>query len=444
MKGAAISENDSLSSRTNCAVERRKSLVSEFFNPEKDRHGIILISIVFLIHSLLLCFVWLWYENIGINVFLLEKAISKQLRNREVTDEKNFTRRGKAVLKGKIPYKDFYLPTGPLMPYFYCGAPLMSQITPIHVTYWFRLLYSVFNAITSWAIYQGFKAEGEEYSRWGYQAGYLYGLNPLIIFMALIWGTDETILAALIALAAWQISRRSWFWASVLIIVGACAKYFSIFLLPFLLLTRPSVIEGIILVATNIFLILSTYGFFLLLAEDEASIQFERFLLKAPLEMKEDDGIWCFLEADGYFNIRDIPFPLYQILIIGIPMLLAFWIVFSQRGDFTRMATPGLLFLLFYSKFQSSYLLIGLWGFIGSFKIREQKLIPSLLVIFPIIVHGLTYEFLQELRTTIPVIFYFIFVLFYLAILGLIIWKILPKDIGFGETIPFKKSSKKS
>lgn len=418
-----------MSIKSKGAAEYQQSLFSDIINPEKDRYGIILISIVVLVHILLLFFVYWWYEAIGVDVFFLDQAISKHFKNRRVTDEWTFISRGEAVLKGKIPYKDFYLPTGPLMPYFYCAAPLMAQITPIHVTYWFRLLYSIFNAITAWAIYQGFKAEGAEYKEWGYRAGYLYGLNPVIIFMALIWGTDETILAALLSLAAWQISRKSWFWASLLVIIGSCAKYFSIFLLPFLFLTRPKISEGIIVILANITVILSTYVSFFLLAEDGVRVQFDRFLLKAPLEMKEDNGIWCFLAADGYFNIRAIPFPFYQIMVIGIPLLLAFWIVFSKRGDFTRMAAPGLLFLLFYSKFQSCYLLIGLWGFIGSNKIRDQQVIPSFLVVLPIIVHGFTYEFLQGWRTSIPVAFYFVFISFYLSLLGLIIWKVVPKNL---------------
>ncbi|MFW9914859.1 MAG: hypothetical protein ACFFGZ_04535 [Candidatus Thorarchaeota archaeon] len=418
-----------MSLKSKDVAQHQKLLFSGFINPEKDRSGIILISTVVLAHILLLFFVYWWYEAIGVDIFFLEDIISKQFRNREVTDEKSFTRRGEAVLKGRIPYKDFYLPTGPLMPYFYCAAPLMAQITPIHVTYWFRLLYSIYNAITAWAIYQGFKAEGAKYKEWGYRAGYLYGLNPVIIFMALIWGTDETILAALISLAAWQISRKSWFWASVLIIVGICAKYFSLFLLPFLFLTRPKTSEGIILILANIVVILSTYVSFFLIAEDGVQVQFDRFLLKAPLEMREDNGIWCFLAADGYFNVRAIPFPFYQIMVIGVPLLLAFWMVFSKRGDFTRMAAPGLLFVLLYSKFQSCYLLIGLWGFVGSTKIRDQQIIPSFLVVLPIIVHGVTYEFFQGWRTSMPVVFYVIFISVYLALLGLIIWKVAPKNI---------------
>lgn len=408
-----------------------KSLFARIINPEKNQRGRTLFSVILLIHIILIIFVWFWYEKIGNFALLAGELGNEEFKNGKISDERLFKLRGEAVLEGKIPYRDFYLPTGPLMPYLYCLAPLMAMMTPIHVTYWFRVVFSVFNAITSYAIYQGFKTEEEE--EWGYRAGYLYGLNPLIIFMAIIWGTDETIMAAFFALAAWQISRKSWFWASTIIIMGACAKYFPIFLLPFLLLTRPRVIEGIIVVVANLIVILATYLIFLLIGGNGARVQFERFLVKAPVEKKEDQGIWCFLEGDGYFYISSIPFPIYQILVLSLPMLLAFWIIFSERGDYTRMAAPGLLFVLLYSKFQSSYLLVGLWGFVGSMKIRDHKIAPSFLVIIPIVVHGITYLFLQKWRSNMPIVFYSLLISLYFAFLVLLLWKVLPQNAGLGE-----------
>jgi hypothetical protein len=372
----------------------------------------------------------------GTNVLFLESIDKKELDEWRISDENLFVERGEAVLHCKIPYKDFYLPTGPLMPYLYCFAPLMAMLTPIPVTYWFRFLFSFFNALTAWTIYQGFKTEGNEYEKWGYKAGYLYGLNPVIIFMALLWGTDETILAAFFALAAWQIKRKSWFWTSFFIIICACAKYFSIFLLPFLLFTRPKIIEGIMVLILNCLIILGTYISFFFIAEEETLVQFERFLFEAPLEKIEDQGIWCFLEADGYFNIRIIPFPFYQILIIGLPLFLALWMVMSKRDNFTRMGAPGLLFTLLYSKFQISYLLIGLWSLIGSIKIRERRIIPSVfLIIIPIILYGTVYLLFQDLRVNFILGFYFILISCYLILLGLVLWKIFAKNVGFNEQI---------
>ncbi len=313
--------------------------------------SIIVYSCIIVLHGLIIYFV-----DSDYNLFISDQLV--------------FYNRGTGILKGDIPYRDFYTQAAPLSPYLWAPIVLISMIftgqfpaeyllystyldssSMIFSSYIFRVFFSICLILSAVLLFKILDAKKNKRSFW---IALCYSINPYFLYLVTFWGSDECIVPLLIILPIYLLEKEKYYLATLSLVVGAGLKYFPILLLPLFLIYNKNIRKGLFQVFFALLGITATYLPFYFVDSEAFKAQFNY-----PLDNARNQGISAFF--DLFTKSADVSISNYVFLGVTIFFVSLFsLILLLDKKKWTFEDTMILLmpFLLFFPKIQFSYFVI--------------------------------------------------------------------------------------
>ncbi|MHA1400475.1 MAG: glycosyltransferase 87 family protein [Candidatus Heimdallarchaeaceae archaeon] len=347
----------------------------------------------------------------------------------EVPDQGNFVTRGSGVLSGLLPYRDFYTNAAPLSPYIWAFVVFVSNITLIKFDFVVRIFFSFCIILSSLVL---FKIQENKKNKKSFLLSLLYGLNPYFLYLTIVWGSDECILPLLILISIYLFEKNKPTLGVICIAVGSGIKYYPILLAPLIWVYakdwKKRILQFCILVSLLSLIFLPFY----FLAPEAFLYQF-----KDPVQetFGGNQGILSIIQAfftldlekyNLYFKLQTI----FALFIVGILFL------FKRRNNYMDAFPFISIFLIFYPKFQISYIVL-LFPFLIEYILVEKRIITSVIFYTTIFFYGDAANRLVEGRYNslimiicswgLVMLFYILF--FILIILHFVKWKVSSSEL---------------
>ncbi|MCE7749763.1 MAG: DUF2029 domain-containing protein [Candidatus Heimdallarchaeota archaeon] len=346
---------------------------------------IILISII--IYSLTLVFHALYVSYIDPSYQVI------------IADQVVFYNRGKGVLYGLLPYRDFYTKAAPLSSYLWAPLILISMIftndyspdlltsanytdsaSMMFSSYVFRTFFVICLIAAAVVLYKLLELKKNKHSFW---ISLTFAINPFFLYLVSFWGSDESILPLLILLPIYLFEKKKSYLATIIIILGAGLKYVPIFLAPLIWIYsenwKQRIIQSVILLLGIVAVYLPFYFV------DPAG-----FLAQFDNKIAHDgnQGILSVLQTSSAINFDEYS---YVFVIVTFLLLAGFSLYFffkKENWNYQLVNVLFMVFLLFYPKIQFSFVVLMYpFLFISIFKKRFERWI-SLTVLITSMISG--------------------------------------------------------
>ncbi|MCE7743397.1 MAG: DUF2029 domain-containing protein [Candidatus Heimdallarchaeota archaeon] len=301
----------------------------------------------------------------GIVVYFLDTEFSIM-----ISDQLVFYNRGVGVLRGDVPYRDFYTHAAPLSPYLWAPIVFISMLftgnfsteglvydnyldspSMMFSSYIFRVFFVFCLILSAVLLYKILEMKGNKKSFW---ITLCYSVNPYFLYLVSFWGSDECIVPLLIVLPIYLLEKEKYYFASLSLIIGTGLKYFPILLLPLFLIYKKNLRNGIIQILLILLGITASYLPFYLIDSVEFLKQFNY-----PSDFARNQGLVAFLEYftnSAFTVILNYVFLAVTISFVGITGLLLF--LRKKRWSFEKTIALLLPFLLFFPKIHFSYFVL--------------------------------------------------------------------------------------
>ena len=287
-----------------------------------------------------------------------------------ISDQLVFYNRGLGVLRGEVPYRDFYTHAAPLSPYLWFFIVIISMLlsgdfstTALQLdtyldsagmvlsSYVFRVFFAFCLISSAIILYKLLELKGYQKSFW---IALIYSINPYFLYLTSFWGSDECIIPLLILLPIYLLEKKKYYLASVSLIIGTGLKYFPILIVPLILIYNKRVRHILIQLSITTIGIVACYLPFYFLDSEAFLAQFNY-----PLDNARNQGLAAFHEHFSSSNFS--PLDSYEYLTITVVLIGLFSLVLFLTRDnwsFEKTLSILILFLLLFPKIQFSYFVL--------------------------------------------------------------------------------------
>jgi hypothetical protein len=260
-----------------------------------------------------------------------------------------YQERTSAALAGEVPYRDLEMESPPLIVYMMLPAQLMGGEL-FHYAAWFSLL-SFAGALATYGLLRRLDEDG------AFLGSMLFLVHPATVSTAAINIQDESVIAVLIVVSLSLLAVGMWRSALALSVIGVASKAFTVFLVPYILISggdSTRLRRGLAITTVLVFLLAVP---FLVLAPEQF-LSFPSYYLSQALGGGVTDGmsLWRFLHDLGI----TLPASFYA-LTLTLSYLIVLWLIHTHRPDgFAAGFLVLLPFLLFFPKIYPYYLVMAL------------------------------------------------------------------------------------
>ncbi|UJG41702.1 MAG: glycosyltransferase 87 family protein [Candidatus Heimdallarchaeum aukensis] len=334
----------------------------------------------------------------------------------EVPDQGNFVTRGSGILSGLLPYRDFYTNAAPLSPYVWSIIVLISSLLVVKFDFVVRFFFSLCLILSSLIL---FKIQKKKNNPKAFIMALVYGLNPFFLYLNVIWGGDECILPLLILIPIFLFEENKPVLGTITIALGAGIKYYPVLLAPLIWAYFENWKKRTVGISLFVLLVGLIYIPFYFIAPEEFLFQF-----KDPVQetFGGNQGILSVIQA--FFNLDLEKYNLYfKITTIIVLFICGIFFLFRREDNYMDAFPFLLIFLIFYPKFQISYVVL-LFPFIIEYIFIERKIYVSTAFYTLSLVYGDSANSLMEenLSNLAMIILYWLIVLvFYLLAFSLLV-----------------------
>ena len=338
----------------------------------KLRKHLSLVLIVFLTYLVVLSFYVLYTQltNTGISIL--------------ISDQLFFYNRGKGVLWGKIPYRDFSTNAAPLSSYLWAPIIFLSMIltgdySPDLITvdnfhtyasmmfssYLFRIFFALCLLISVSIFYKLLELKNIKKSFW---IALSFGINPFFLYLISLWGSDECLLPLLILLPIYLFEKDKNYWAIICIAIGTGLKYIPVLLALLIWIYNKNwkrrIIQSLFLIGCILVIYVPFY-----FAEPTRFLQ----QFNDPIVSPGNQGILTIIQSYIPFQITEYSyiFTILTIIFLGITSLYLF--VRRETWSFNRLIVILAVYLILYPKLQFSYIVL-LFPFVFTLIFTNKKL----------------------------------------------------------------------
>ena len=329
--------------------------MSRLMNYWKQRNNttkLVILSVI--AYSVILLFHYIFTHFIDPNFSIL------------VSDQINFYNRGKGIIQGQLPYRDFYTNAAPLSPYFWAPFILISMVgsadfssefvnssnyanfpSMILSAYVLRIFFALCLILSGLIL---LKLEEKKGNKHAFLISLFYTVNPFFLYLVSFWGSDECIVPLLILLPIYLYERRNYTLATLSIVLGAGLKYFPILLAPLIWIYSKDWSERIMQTMLFIgFLFLVTLPFYLI-APENFLYQFQDLIGE-----KGNQGLFTIVQSYFSLDLNQFNY-IFQILSVAAVCLIGIYLfLHKEKWHYQRTAALLLPLLFFYPKIQVSY-----------------------------------------------------------------------------------------
>ena len=284
-------------------------------------------------------------------------------------DSVYFTRAADKLLSFKIPTSNF---DGGLLAIFIYSIPVsFSNFFRINTGFSFRIFYLVILLLTGFGIYLVGKELYSDYT--GLKLAFAYIFNPLIFILSVWAGSEEIIEALLFVFILYFVVHEKLYYAILLTLVACTYKYYSVLLIPIIILSFKDSRTQIKITAILTGFFVAAIFILLLFLNKYVMNVINTFITTFHLHGK---GVFYLLVEYGNIKQIEQPFGLLYYFMIGLVILLFIWLT-RNSDDLFKYGMVFILFFLLYPEFYSSYLIIPL--------IPITLMYPKVSLKFPII-----------------------------------------------------------
>ena len=363
-----------------------------------------------------------------------------------VADQVVFYNRGKGVLFGLLPYRDFYTKAAPLSPYLWAPLIIISMIftndySPDLLTYFnytdsasmmfssyvFRTFFVICLIAAAVVLYKLLELKENKHSFW---ISLTFAINPFFLYLVSFWGSDESILPLLILLPIYLFEKKKNYLAIIIIIIGAGLKYIPIFLAPLIWIYSENWKQRIIQSVTLLLGIVVVYLPFYFVDPTQFLAQFDN-----KIGHSGNQGIITIIQANSTFNIDNYSYVFTIVTFLLLAGFSLFFFLNREQWNYQHTNIFFIVFLVFYQKIQFSFVILMFpFLFILIFRKGIQRWIGLILIITSMI--GGEMANLLINKTTENMFFisiaWIIILIFYLSM----IWLLIDNLLKFRKTEP--------
>ncbi len=287
-----------------------------------------------------------------------------------ISDQLVFFNRGIGIIRGDVPYRDFYTHAAPLSPYLWVPIVLFSMLftwnfsteyltyityldssSMLFSSYVFRAFFVFCLILSAVLLYKILEKKGIKKAFW---ISLSYSINPYFLYLVSFWGTDECIIPLLIILPIYLLEKEKYYLATLSLIVGTGLKYFPVLILPLFFVYNHNLKSSLIQIILFLIGTTASYLPFYLIAPEAFSNQFNYV---------EDNARNQGLAAlDAHFSQSGLTlgstfeFLTLTIMFIGVISTI---IILTRNTWFLEKTIVLLVpFLIFFPKIQFSYFVI--------------------------------------------------------------------------------------
>ena len=389
---------------------------------------IILISII--IYSLTLVFHALYVSYIDPSYQVI------------IADQVVFYNRGKGVLYGLLPYRDFYTKAAPLSSYLWAPLILISMIftndyspdlltsasytdsaSMMFSSYVFRAFFVICLIAAAVVLYKLLELKKNKHSFW---ISLTFAINPFFLYLVSFWGSDESILPLLILLPIYLFEKKKSYLATIIIILGAGLKYVPIFLAPLIWIYSENWKQRIIQSVILLLGIVAVYLPFYFVDPAQFLAQFDN-----KIGHSGNQGIITIIQANSAFNIDSYSYVFSIVTLLLFASFGLFFFLNREKWNYQRTIILFTVFLIFYPKIQFSFIvLLFPFLFILVFQKKRIRWVSMITIVSGMIVGEMANILIKQTITNIYLIVFawFIVIVFYLSAISLIPLSMLDND----------------
>lgn len=265
-----------------------------------------------------------------------------------------FSNAVKSLLAFKLPSNNF--DGGLLAILIYTIPVIFSRFTHLDIGLSFRLFYLLVLLITGLGLFQ----IGKNYynDQIGFKLALCYVFNPLIFLLSVWAGSEEIIEACFIVFVIYFSVKKQYNYAILLALLSCFYKYYSILLLPVIILSMEDS-KRRIQISAILLTIFSISGLFMIVFLNKYVMNiFNLFIASFHLQGK---GVFNLLVE--YANITQVNeiFGFLYYGLIALAIILFIW--FTSKSDQpSKYSLIFLVFFILFPEFYSSYLIIPFIG----------------------------------------------------------------------------------
>ena len=287
-----------------------------------------------------------------------------------ISDQLVFFNRGIGIIRGDLPYRDFYTHAAPLSPYLWAPIVLISMLftwnnsteyltyetfmdssSMLFSSYVFRVFFAICLILSAVLLYKILEKKGTKRAFW---ISLSYSINPYFLYLVSFWGSDECILPLLIILPIYLLEKEKYYLVTLSLIVGTGLKYFPILLLPLFFVYNHNLRSSLIQLVLFLIGIIASYLPFYLIAPEAFSDQFN--YVEDNARSQGLAALDAHLSQSGLTLGSTFEFLTLTIMFVGVIST----IIILTRNTWFFEKTIVLLapFLIFFPKIQFSYFVI--------------------------------------------------------------------------------------
>jgi len=351
-----------------------------------------------------------------------------------VADQVVFYNRGKGVLFGLLPYRDFYTKAAPLSPYLWAPLVIISMIftndyspdllnmsnytdsaSMMFSSYVFRTFFVLCLIAAAVVLYKLLELKENKHSFW---ISLTFAINPFFLYLVSFWGSDESILPLLIILPIYLFEKKKNYLATIIIILGAGLKYVPIFLAPLIWIYSENWKQRIIRSVILLLGIVAVYLPFYFVDPTQFLAQFDN-----RIGHSGNQGIITIIQANSAFNIDSYSYIFSIVTFLLFASFSLFFFLNREKWNYQRTIILFIVFLIFYPKIQFSFsVLLFPFLFILAFRRKRIRWVSMIALISGMIVGEMANILIEQTITNIYlIIFAWIIVLvFYISVISLV------------------------
>jgi len=351
-----------------------------------------------------------------------------------VADQVVFYNRGKGVLFGLLPYRDFYTKAAPLSPYLWAPLVIISMIftndyspdllnmsnytdsaSMMFSSYVFRTFFVICLIAAAVILYKLLELKENKHSFW---ISLTFAINPFFLYLVSFWGSDECILPLLILLPIYLFEKKKNYLATIIIILGAGLKYVPIFLAPLIWIYSENWKQRIIRSVILLLGIVAVYLPFYFVDPTQFLAQFDN-----RIGHSGNQGIITIIQANSAFNIDSYSYIFSIVTFLLFASFSLFFFLNREKWNYQRTIILFIVFLIFYPKIQFSFsVLLFPFLFILAFRRKRIRWVSMIALISGMIVGEMANILIEQTITNIYlIIFAWIIVLvFYISVISLV------------------------
>ncbi len=286
-----------------------------------------------------------------------------------IADQIVFYNRGKGVLSGLLPYRDFYTKAAPLSSYLWAPMILFSMIVTndyspglltvsnytdsasmMFSSYVFRGFFAVCLMAAAIFLYKLLEMKKNKHSFW---ISIAFAINPFFIYLVSFWGSDECLLPLLILLPIYLFERKKNYLAIVVIIIGSGLKYVPIFLAPLIWIYTQDWKQRIIQTLVFLLGITATYLPFFFVDPVQFLAQFDNKIVH-----EGNQSFLTIIQSYSSTNFDSYSYVFTIVMIIVLAGISLFLFIKRYQWNFQKMNILFIVFIILYPKFQFSFVVL--------------------------------------------------------------------------------------